>query len=211
MSAVKIEMIHDFVCSWCAIGHKYLTDAINDLGIDIEMHYLPHELNPSMGREGMEIRKYFMVTHGWPDEKHDKYRAQLIKTSEEAGVNIDFSHRTHYFNTHLAHRLLAEAEAEGLGKTLHGRMLTAYHAHGINISDSAFLTDLAFRVGVSNEATNRALDPSETSVLYNQALRRRSGLFTTSVPAWVINGENLIIGSKSSEFFRDYLETLTVS
>ncbi len=41
MSAVKIEMSHDVVCSWCAIGYKHLTDAITDLGIEADIRYLP--------------------------------------------------------------------------------------------------------------------------------------------------------------------------
>jgi len=208
MSQIKIHMIHDFVCSWCAIGYKHLTSAIDELGIDVDIRFLPHELNPSMRQEGMDIRDYFRVKHGWTNEKHDEYRTKLLDAIEESGANIDFRYRTHYFNTHLAHRLLAEAEIEGLGQIVHGRILDAYHARGINISDKMFLADLATDVGMSKQAIDRALDRYQFSLAFLEASRGRAKRPTHTVPAWVINDETLILGSKSHAFFKSHLSKL---
>lgn len=208
MNTLTIEMIHDVVCSWCAIGFKHLEGAIEELGVNVNIRYLPHELNPTMDNAGVEISEYFKQTHGWSDQKHDHYREQLIATASEAGVNIDFRYRTHYFNTHLAHRLMAEAEVEELAGKLHRSLLNAYHAQGANISDVAILAELAREVGMSSNAITRALDLEQTSLAYNIAATRRAQFTTPSVPAWVVNEKDLIIGSNSREFFKDYLQNL---
>ena len=38
---LKIEMVHDIVCSWCPIGYSNIKTAINNLNIDVDFHFLP--------------------------------------------------------------------------------------------------------------------------------------------------------------------------
>ena len=207
MNNLYIEVVHDIVCSWCAIGFKHLTDALDDLGVEADIKFIPQQLNPSMGPRGMKIEQYFKMIHGWSEKKHNDYRKSLNKVIEASGTNIDFSHRTHYFNTFLAHRLTAEAEFEGLGRALHQQISVAYHARGENISDPKVLRDLATKVGLTTAASERALDRRQTSLAYEVAVKRRSEFSVASVPAWVINGEDLIVGSKSRAFFKEYIST----
>lgn len=206
MSTVKIAMIHDFVCSWCAIGYQHLMAAADELGMELELAFLPHQLNPDMQTEGMDIREYFKLTHGWSDAKHEQYREDLVATAKDAGVHIDFRYRTRYFNTHLAHRLMAEANAEGVDRNLHEIVLSAYHAHGLNISKPDVLVELAGRAELSEDATTRALDLSNTCFLYNKAVSRRAEFNTPSVPAWIVNDKKLIVGSHSRDFFKALLQ-----
>ena len=48
MQQLKIEMIHDLVCSWCPIGYRNIKQAIDILAdqLSINLHFLPYELNP---------------------------------------------------------------------------------------------------------------------------------------------------------------------
>lgn len=206
MNKVKIEMIHDFVCSWCAIGYQHLITAADELNMEVEIAFLPHQLNPDMQTEGIGIREYFKLAHGWSDAKHEQYRENLIATGKDAGVDIDFRYRTRYFNTHFAHRLMAEAEAEGVARNLHEIILSAYHARGRNISKPDVLVELANRAELSDDATTRALDLSYTSLLYNKAVSRRAEFNTPSVPAWVVNDEKFIVGSHSRDYFKAFLQ-----
>ena len=51
MQTLKIEMIHDVVCSWCHIGYYNISRALESLSSEVsaEIHYLPFQLNPDMG------------------------------------------------------------------------------------------------------------------------------------------------------------------
>jgi predicted DsbA family dithiol-disulfide isomerase len=53
---IQITVTSDFICPWCYIGEKRLALAIDDLpaGIDVQLDWLPFELNPNMPSEGMD-------------------------------------------------------------------------------------------------------------------------------------------------------------
>ncbi len=57
MQTLKIEMIHDVVCSWCHIGYQNISKALERLSNEIsaEIHYLPFQLNPDTGPLGVDI------------------------------------------------------------------------------------------------------------------------------------------------------------
>jgi len=210
MSTVKIEMIQDIVCSWCAIGYQYLNDALKDTGIKAEFSYLPHELNPDMPAEGIEIEHYFTSVYGWSQHKHDIYRRQLIETAKSAGVVMDFRYRTHYYNTRLAQQLLVAAEAEGKGRLAYETLLKAYHAKGINIAQVQEISRIGQELAISENAMEQVLNPELELDLFTQAKQRRAKFDTPSVPAFIFNDQHLVVGSQSRKFFREYLEQLIV-
>lgn len=99
MKKLKIEMVHDIVCSWCPIGYANIQSAITNLDIDVDFHFLPFELNPQMPTEGEMIANYFKRQFLWSEAKLLGYQESLVKTASSAGVTIDFSKRLKYYNT----------------------------------------------------------------------------------------------------------------
>lgn len=55
METLKIEMIHDVVCSWCRIGYSHMKKALQHLNIEADFYFLPYELNPDMSVQGASI------------------------------------------------------------------------------------------------------------------------------------------------------------
>ena len=204
MNKVKIEMIHDVVCSWCNIGYHHITDAISSTGIDVKFRYLPFELNPDMGPDGIGIEDFFIGHKGWADEKLKRYRRELVEKAEIAGTKIDFSRRTHYYNTHLAHRLIAEAEAQNLGQQVHSTLLRAYHAEGVHIDDATALQKIGVAAGMDVNSIDIALDRGQPSQAYNRAVERSKEFTVQSVPAFVFNRVELMVGSQSKSYFENY-------
>ena len=88
---LKIEMVHDIVCSWCPIGYSNITTAIKNLNIEVDFRFLPFELNPNMDSEGELIAHYFSRQMGWGNEKLIDYQTSLVATAKKADVSIDFS------------------------------------------------------------------------------------------------------------------------
>jgi len=65
MKTLKIEMIHDVVCSWCPIGYANLQQALRNLNMEADIYFLPSELNPEMGPMGEGIEEYFERRYQW--------------------------------------------------------------------------------------------------------------------------------------------------
>ena len=51
---LKIDFVSDVSCPWCIIGLRGLTEALDQLGSEVqaEIHFQPFELNPNMPAEG---------------------------------------------------------------------------------------------------------------------------------------------------------------
>ena len=78
MKNLKIEMVHDVVCSWCPIGYANLLQALRNLNIDANIFFLPSELNPDMGPNGENIDEYLSRRYQWTQLKRQEYRLSLI-------------------------------------------------------------------------------------------------------------------------------------
>ena len=137
MKSVKVEMIHDLVCSWCPIGYNNIKRAANSLGdrIETDIRFLPFELNPEMPAEGEDIAHLMHRRMGMGEQQIKEYRTNLISVGEAAGVRFDFSKRTHYYNTRVGHLVMHWAESQGKHLELNEALIPAYFSEGKNVGD----------------------------------------------------------------------------
>jgi len=202
---LNVEMVHDIVCSWCPIGYNNIKTAINNLNIDVNFHFLPFELNPNMADVGEPIASYFSRQMGWGEDKLLNYQRSLVKTAGKAGVSIDFSKRTHYYNTRNAHLLMHWAERFNKQTELNEQLIKAYFKDGLDIGSLTVLLNIAEKLGFDRQETQDALTSTHLSQELETKVLRIKALNISSIPAFIINGETLISGSNSVEYFEDTL------
>ncbi len=55
-----VDVISDVICPWCYIGKRRLEKAIAALDgqPDVQVHWHPFQLNPTMPKEGISRREY---------------------------------------------------------------------------------------------------------------------------------------------------------
>jgi predicted DsbA family dithiol-disulfide isomerase len=190
MKKIHIEYINDLVCSWCPINYLNMKSAIEKTNFDTEwsITFLPFEINPNMPPEGVECAQHLMGHYGWTAEQHSEYRKNLLKTASEAGLNIDFSKRTHYYNTSLAHRLVDYAELEGKHIALYELLMKSYFCHGLKISDVDVLLKLAVEVGLSPDGARAVLESEDPGASFIEKQIKAKKLIESGVPVTIING-----------------------
>ena len=112
---IKIELIHDIICSWCPIGYNNIKAALarHDDVLDPEFRFLPYELNPDMPAQGERIEVHLKRRNNWSIQQLLRYREDLVETANRAGLTYDFARRTDYWNTSRAHVLMHIAEKHG--------------------------------------------------------------------------------------------------
>jgi len=208
---LKIEMIHDIVYSWCPIGYRNIKTAIDNLNIEVDFHFIPFELNPEMEENGELIANYFNRQFGWDTHKLQEYQQSLVKTAAKAGVNIDFSKRKYYYNTHKVHLLMHWAESFNKQNELNEKLIEAYFEHGKDISNSEVLLVIAEQVGLDRALTVNALSSANLELELDRKVKRRNVLNIRNVPAFLLNGNTLVYGSNSVETFEKTLSNFVLN
>jgi len=209
MQTLKIEMIHDVVCSWCHIGYQNISRALERVSNEVsaEIHYLPFQLNPDMGLLGVDIANHLCQRNQWSIAEVMAYRKNLLEKTKEVGVTIDFSKRTRYYNTANAHRLILAAGKVGSQRQIHEALLQAYHVEGENISDIDVLVKAAKKIGFDENRVSQAIE----STVINQQLKalgeRVRPYSVQSVPAFIFNGSRFVSGSHSVDYFEQLIRS----
>ena len=145
VSTMRIDLVSDVVCPWCAIGVSALERALERIGDDlgsIELHVQPFELNPTMPPEGADVAEYLSEKYGLSPEQLQANRERIVERGAAEG--FAFGTRMHIWNTFDAHRLLFWAGAEGpdgAQRALKRALLAAYHGEGRNVSAHDVLID----------------------------------------------------------------------
>ncbi len=207
---IKIEQIHDVVCSWCPIGYSYIKAALKQLDnqIEVEFKFLPYELNPEMPKEGESIEDHLKRRNNWNTEELLRYRENLVETAIQAGLTYDFGKRTHYWNTAKAHTLIHCAEKFDKQEQVNRVLIQQYFAEGLNVDDAEGLANLANSIGLSRDDVIAAFTSSEIAAEMLEKQARVHSLNVRSVPTFVINGREVVSGSNSVEFFVWYFSDL---
>ncbi|MFD2205339.1 DsbA family oxidoreductase [Kiloniella antarctica] len=203
---IKIEMIHDIVCSWCPIGYNNMKAALGQVNgeLDAKINFLPFELNPDMRPEGEEIESHLTRRSGWTKEEFLRYRTNLIETAKKANLTYDFSKRTHYYNTLNAHKLIHWAEKFDKQETVNQALIEQYFTHGMDVGNIESLLDLAVSQDLDRQQTKEALSSDKIVREIHEKQLRINRLTVRSVPTFIINEQHLVPGSNSREFFAQY-------
>ena len=114
MQTIKIDFVSDIACPWCAVGLASLREAIAKVKdeIQVELHFQPFELNPSMPIEGEDVVEHLSKKYRMSAEQVAQNQAHIRQRGAEAGFTFNMHGRTRIYNTFDAHRLLHWAEVE---------------------------------------------------------------------------------------------------
>jgi predicted DsbA family dithiol-disulfide isomerase len=196
---IKISVTSDFICPWCYIGEKRLARSIERLptGIDVQLQWLPFELNPDMPPEGIDRRTYRLRKFGsW--ERSQAMDAQTVLAGRDDGVTFNYEAIKRTPNTFLAHRVSWLAQREGKQRAFVEATLQAYFTHGRDVGSKNVLAEIASGIGLDRDAIVAFLN-SDDGVASIRALERAAlerGL--QGVPYFDIGG-TAIVGAQPAE------------
>lgn len=205
MKTLKIEMVHDVICSWCPIGYSHIQKALRNLKIEADFHFLPYELNPDMRTGGEAIDAYFKRRNQWDKSRLLEYQKNLLAVAESADVTIDFSRRTHYYNSGKAHQLMHWAESYDQQQPLNELLIDAYLKRGLDISTTSILLDLVEQIGLDSSQAEQVLNSGAVNPQLLRKKLRVQQLALSSIPVFIINESTLISGSNSVDYFEQAL------
>ncbi len=205
---IRVDIVSDVVCPWCAIGYSQLKQASDQTGIAIEVHWHPFELNPDMGPEGENLRDHVKRTYGSSAAESAGARDRIPAIGKEIGFAFAFAEDQRMWNTFRAHQLIDWAEGQGRAHDMKLALLTAYFTQGRNVDDLDVLVDVAGGIGLDADQARQALDSGSQAdqVRGKQRFWTQQGI--TGVPAMVFLRQHLVTGAQGTENYARILQHL---
>ena len=202
---LSIEVTSDFICPWCRIAEARLDVVLKTLpeDVEVEVNWLPFELNPDMPLEGMDRVTYRSRKFGSWD-----YSQKLDAHTEEAaagdGVKFNYTAMKRVPNTRAAHRLIWLAGKTNMQTILIERLFRAYFQEGKDIGDHDVLADIASEAGMNrlNVKTFLAGHDGEAEVIQQEYCAQRNKI--NSVPSFNIGGVR-VSGAVSAEILIQHI------
>jgi len=147
---LTIEVVSDVVCPWCYIGRRRLEKALALLGddVDVNLRYLPFQLNPDMPQGGMPRADYRKAKFG-SIERSRQLDARVAAEGRGEGIEFAFERMARTPSTLAAHRLIELAQRQGVGQAVVDDLFRAYFEAAQDVGDPKVLEEIAQRSTVS--------------------------------------------------------------
>ena len=212
---VAVDIWSDVVCPWCAIGYTQFSKALKELDgeIDVEVRWMPFELNPDMPPEGANQAELLAERYGRSPEEVAEMHARLVEAGRKAGFSMDYEGEgdpppAMSWNTFDAHKLLRWALAvEGM-EAQTALKLAFFRAHfqqRRRIGKREVLLDIVENLGFDRKAAEAALDDEALGIAVKLEEQRARESEINSVPSFIVNGRYLIPGAQEPEVYRETL------
>lgn len=212
---VAVDIWSDVMCPWCAIGYTQFAKALKDLEgeIDVEVRFMPFELNPDMPAEGRSQAEHLAEVYGRSAEEVAEMREQLLEVAARVGFPMDYDGEGEapepwMWNTFDAHKLLRWAlTVEGMEAqtALKLALFRAHFQQRRRIGKRSVLLDVAENLGFDRKAMEAALDDDALGIAVRLEERRARESNINSVPSFIINDRYLVPGAQEPEVFRETL------
>lgn len=205
---IRVDIVSDVVCPWCAVGYLQLARAAEDVGADLDVHWHPFELNPQMGQDGENLFEHLSAKYGITATQSAQTRAQITKLGAELGFDFQFTDDMHMWNTFRAHQLIDWAEAQGAAHTVKLALLRAHFTDRRNVSDIDVLSAIAGEAGLDASAARTALE----SGAHADEVRRKQAFWTSKgiqgVPTMIFAARYAVTGAQGAENYGAILQKL---
>ena len=201
MQTLRVDIVSDIACPWCAIGYKRLEQAMEQMDGEIafEIEWHPFELNPDAPPGGEDILAHLCQKYGRSEAEMMESQRELMEIADGLGLDFSGALERRSVSTFDAHRVLEWARDKGCRTELELALFDAYFGRAEDPSDPAVLHRIAESLGLDADEVDAivASDRFADSVREEQARYTRAGV--TAVPAFIINDRYLISGAQEPE------------
>lgn len=207
MKKLEIEVYSDVICPWCYLGKHRLEQALASFEKppEVEIHYLPYELNPATPPEGHDRKEYLKARYGSALRSADE---RLRTLGQEVGIDFHFDKAGRIPNTFLAHRLVWLAGKEGLEERMVEALHRAYFTEGRDVGNADVLAQVAGENGMDIPKVRKFLSSNDGSEEVRALEEKAYNLGIGGVPFFVFNGKTAIEGAQPLSVFTDAIREL---
>jgi predicted DsbA family dithiol-disulfide isomerase len=183
-TTISVDIFSDVICPWCMIGKKRLEDAVElHGGISLRINWRAFLLNPNMPSEGMDRQTYIQKKFG---NAGQSFYARIAATGKEVGIDFDFDaiRRTPDSRPAISLVLAADKSSSDVKQDI----FNAYFQQGIDISNDAFLADLAGKYQIPHPSSEAVRSKLEKDLSEAQRLGIQGVPYFVFENQWALSG-----------------------
>ena len=205
---LRIDIVSDVMCPWCVIGYCQLAIALEETGINYEIHWQPFELNPNMPETGQDMQEHLVEKYGTTPEQSDANRANMTAQGKELGFTFNLKAGFRMHNTFNTHQLLHWANTLDRKDDLKQALFYAHFTKGRDLSDVMILADIATEIGLGRAEAVAVLFSQRfaSEVRKEQKIWTRQGI--SGVPTVVFDSQHLITGAQGVNNYKNILNQI---
>src|SRR6185436_7140798 len=191
---LTVEIASDVICPWCYIGKRRLEKALAQLGpeVEVELRWLPFQLNPDMPPGGIARAEYRRAKFGSVERARDLDQHVAGEGAKE-GIAFAFDRMQRTPNTVRAHQLIQVAQRANRAAPVVDALFRAYFEEATDIGDEAVLAEIAAACGVAGWP--QAADPAQIAALEEDV--RSLGI--EAVPTFILDRRFGVSGAHPPE------------
>jgi predicted DsbA family dithiol-disulfide isomerase len=198
--SVTIDVVSDVICPWCFIGKRRMEKALAQLAgeVDVEVGWLPFQLNPDLPVAGVARAEYRKAKFG-SIEKSRALDARVAAEGAGEGIVFAFERMERTPNTFAAHQLIDLAQEEGAGAGVVEALFSAYFLEARDIGDREVLLGIGKAAGIERRLVEaRWADKGEAQRLAREERSMRD-LGISGVPTFIIADRYGVSGAQPPE------------
>ncbi|KPB01384.1 DsbA family oxidoreductase [Ahrensia marina] len=199
---VKLDIVSDVMCPWCFVGKRRLEKALKNIDqeIDVEIKWLPFQLDATLPPEGKDRQLYLSEKFGGK-ENAEKFYQTIKQAGDDEGIDFDFDAIEVSPNTMDAHRLIAWAGQQGDEQQdrIVELLFKAYFQDGKNIGDHAVLAKIAAEGGMDAQQVSGRLKSDDGLIETRQAVDHAHQIGVNGVPCFIFDGKYGVSGAQAPE------------
>ncbi len=195
---VTIDVISDVVCPWCYVGKRRLEAAVATAGLQVELHWRPFQLDPTIPPAGLDRNAYLTGKFGSLD-KVEAIHERLTETGSEVGIPFRFQAITRAPNTLDAHRVIRWAASDGRQDAVVEALFRAYFVEGRDIGDSKELVSIAGACGMDETTVHRLLASGTNAADVREEIATAGRLGVSGVPFFIFAGRYAVPGAQAPD------------
>ena len=199
---VRIDIVSDVVCPWCFVGKRRLDRAVEKSGFEVEMHYHPYDINPSMPKEGRDRLVHYKAKFGSLDKL-----AKMSEAPEREGraldIEFNFDAIKRVPNTMDAHRLIRWSVNSGQQGGVVEDLFKANFEQALDVSNHEILLDIAERRGLDRGIVKDLLQSDRDRDAVTQDMQRAAQLGVRGVPTYIFANKLAATGAQNEDILTD--------
>lgn len=202
MNNIRIDIISDISCPFCAIGYLQLDAALKELDVKAEIHWHPYDINPAVGDDGLDLRENLNRKYGHDEAACESMFANIVSMGAPFGYKFNYPKGKKAYSSLKGHQLLKWAANSGKQTELKFALFNAFFRDGLNYADTAVLIGIVRDLGLDEVAARAALENETFAKDVNDEIAYWQAQGVSGVPTMIFNQKFATSGAQGVENFK---------